>query len=412
MANVSRNGSFAGYNGLARNSSQSSRISREVELERHQSMASVMSRDTVMGSQRLLDRLELDDDLPWENSVNPLQQLQQSGLSTPFEDTDVSSEQNTSSVNNFINAGGNNKSSRRSRGFGSLRNSLRLKKNSIPEDDTSAIKTAEALGSTVSQVQRTTPVVVGHTNIDEQAYGRATLEINDEDEGGENQDQSNGQAEKASLSVCGGPTGQQKARPVSAVPVPREDPNELRVKKAIQLRKDGNPREASYQLSIAAHHGSRNAMLLYGLSLRYGYGLRVDPKQSFLWISRAASYDLILDANSNFSVDPFNLKEDSIPKVPPEPEAKAYFELAISYLNGFGVDKNENRALQFFEKSASLGNVEGMSQAGLLWQKKGPHGRKKDLHRSAAWLREAEKRGSENVGNSWIHKEKYLQRKE
>lgn len=332
-------------------------------LERHQLIASVVSTDLVLSLQRLLDRLDLGDDLPWEQPSNPLQSLRNA---PPMA---------------FINT---------------PRDSLL---DSVAENDELAIQTAQALGSKVNEVRHNP--VVGHATYEE-AYNLAVVEGEPDsdatDDGGFGSGPSTPKmALRASLS-----------RPTT--PPPREDPNEARVKKALQLRKQGNPREASYQLSIAAHHGSKNAMLLYGLSLRYGYGLRVDAKQSFAWICKAADFDATLDANHNFGIDPFNLTESSIPKVPPEPEAKAFFEIGVAYLNGIGVDKNENRALQFLEKSASLGEVEAMSQAGLLWQKKG-QGRKKDLNRSAAWLRFAEARGAQSYGNSWIYKEKYMKRK-
>lgn len=429
---------------LSRNNSQIIG-NAQANLSRHQSVASVSSIDTVATSGRLLDRLELDDDLPWANNSSPgsstsnlrhnLQSKRQpspsagAGLSYGglINNGSANGPARRSVTNNNNSSNSNSKNGTR---FVNRLDSLRYNNSAAQSQEsiTSAAKTAAALGSTVSEVQNTQPVVVGHIDVDQQAFAKATLEMNDEDDDEVNGNDTNtlsrfNTAQSSSSSTAqsqmylnannsSASANSKRSSEFSGAPAKRIDPNELRVKKAIQLRKEGKPREASYELSIAAHHGSKSAMLLYGLSLRYGYGLRVDPKQSFLWISRSAGCDLILNANSNYSVDPFSLSDATIPKPMPEPDGKAFFELGIAFLNGIGTEKDENRALQFFEKSASLGNVDAMTQAGMLWSKKGHHGRKKDLYRSAAWLRFADKRGADNVGNSWIYKDKYIKRKE
>lgn len=177
---------------------------------------------------------------------------------------------------------------------------------------------------------------------------------------------------------------------------------EDRVSLAVQLRNTGNAKEASYQLQIAANQGSRDAMLLYGLSLRYGYGVRKDEKASFLWLCRSA--DLELDFK--FEIDPFDLKKPDLPAKLPEPLAPALFEVGVSYIRGMGTDKDELLGIQIVEKAASLGYVDAMCQAGQFWSKKSHH-RKKNLHRAAAWFRLAEQFGAKLIGNSWIYKPKY-----
>ncbi|ODV60606.1 Dsf2p ASCRUDRAFT_24010, partial [Ascoidea rubescens DSM 1968] len=82
-------------------------------------------------------------------------------------------------------------------------------------------------------------------------------------------------------------------------------------------------------------------------------------------------------------------------------------EIGMSFINGWGVERNENKGLEFVEKSASLGYVEAMVEAGNIWSKKGSH-RKKNLYRAAVWYRFADKRGAKLIGTSWIYKEKYM----
>lgn len=367
--------------GQSQNGSSGSGIDRQTQLDRHNSLASVNSISTTLtAGGRLLDNLDLDEELNWlkhENSLEGLRQLHRN-----------------SSVNRHIF---NNIASQRvanSRKNNPVQYQTRQMNSNRIEEEEERPKIVEA----------ETPVMVGH--VAHQDFEKATLEMNYDDD--EYTDLGDAQSH---IDTAGSPYLMNNTS-VTDLSIPKyEDKDELRVKKAMRLRKDGKPREASYELGIAAHNGNKTAMLLYGLSLRYGDGLRKDPKQSFLWVGRAAGYDLILNANSNYSVDPFNLSEELIPKVMPEPDAKAYFELGIAFLNGIGTEKDENKAIQFLEKSASLGNIESMTQAGLLWSKKGPHGRKKDMFRSAAWLRFADKRGADNVGNSWIYKDKYMNKK-
>lgn len=181
---------------------------------------------------------------------------------------------------------------------------------------------------------------------------------------------------------------------------------EERFQEALKQRLRNNWREAGYEFEQASKMGHTKAMYLYGLALKHGTGVRKNTHASLEWLLKAAGiyYE---DSDKDYSVDPFDLREEDIPKVAPDPEAKAFYLLGVFYIDA---NKDENKALQFLEKSASLGQVEAMAQAGMLWQKKGPN-RKKDMNRAACWLRHAEKRGLTEAGNSWIYKSKYMAKK-
>ncbi|KAK9363401.1 hypothetical protein V1504DRAFT_437912 [Lipomyces starkeyi] len=85
----------------------------------------------------------------------------------------------------------------------------------------------------------------------------------------------------------------------------------------------------------------------------------------------------------------------------------AMYELGVSYLNSWGVAKDEYMAMTCFELGAQLGDPDAMYELAVLWCRNGP-GRKKDLHKAAALYREAADKGVSTVGNCWIYKEKYL----
>ncbi|VUG19604.1 DEBR0S5_07074g1_1 [Brettanomyces bruxellensis] len=184
---------------------------------------------------------------------------------------------------------------------------------------------------------------------------------------------------------------------------------ESRVSMAIALRKSGNSGEATHQLRIAASQGNIEAMFLYGLSLRYGYGVPIQERESFLWICDSAN--ITPDSSYNFDVSPKRiLKQLAQPGsalTPQEPQTSVYFEIGQAYLHGWGCAVSRRQALQFFELSGSLGYTDAMCEAGKMWTSKKLNGERRDLARAATWFRLAEKCGAELLGSRWFHKKRY-----
>lgn len=184
---------------------------------------------------------------------------------------------------------------------------------------------------------------------------------------------------------------------------------ESRVSMAIALRKSGNSKEATYHLQIAASQGNVEAMFLYGLSLRYGYGVPIQQRESFLWICESG--DIIPDRAYNFEVSPKKVLMDLIRTndtlTPKEPQTSVYFELGQAYLHGWGCAVSKRQALEFFELSGSLGYTDAMCEAGKMWTSKKLNGDKRDLARAAMWFRLAEKCGAELLGSKWFNKKRY-----
>lgn len=143
---------------------------------------------------------------------------------------------------------------------------------------------------------------------------------------------------------------------------------ESRVAMAIALRKSGDTREASYQLRMAAAQGNREALFLYGLSLRYGYGVARQPRESFLCICEAG--EIAPDRPYEFHVDPaalLNRCRTTHRRIQPhEPRCSILFEIGQAYLHGWGCRVNRREALEFFELAGSLGYVDAMNEAGKL----------------------------------------------
>ncbi|OWB58872.1 hypothetical protein B5S28_g4961 [[Candida] boidinii] len=197
---------------------------------------------------------------------------------------------------------------------------------------------------------------------------------------------------------------------------------EQQVAMAISLRKSGKSKEATYALYLASKQGSKEAMLLYGLSLRYGYGVPKDPRKSFKYLCKAGDIDP--SKSYSFNINPKELDAAKLISTSNDTVSSALFEIGQSFMNGWGVKINELQGLEFIEKSASLGYVDAMCESGSLWTKplkvsnqnqnlsnanENQLVRQKDLWRAATWFRLAEKCGANIIENSWIYKQKYMQ---
>ncbi len=207
-----------------------------------------------------------------------------------------------------------------------------------------------------------------------------------------------------------------------------------RVARAIELQEQENYREATYELQMASLAGDKVAMLLYGLALRNGWGIRKNEAQAIKWFEKAADIDIDkLEEEENDtkkskknkenkekkgkfnSIDPLYLeKKNLIPNKSPNPQlSTALYEIGMSFCNPRTNAeskeekvKNERMAIKCLEMAASMGDGDAMQQAGVIWMTKS-YKRKKNMMRSAAWFRLSDKKGISMVGNSWVYKDKY-----
>lgn len=195
---------------------------------------------------------------------------------------------------------------------------------------------------------------------------------------------------------------------------------------AIDMRKAGNLHASALRLRQACQKGNRTAFLLYGLALRYGYGVDTDYIQSFYYIKLSTAIKSWHNEVFNLNVDPFRLERNLDAYVPTkleEPLVPALYECGIAYLKGFGApDIDEFKGLKCLEKAASMGHVDSMCLSGIIWSQDQEAGklapksssnyesrfRKKDVAKAASWFRIADKRGANLIGSDWIYKDKYL----
>lgn len=229
---------------------------------------------------------------------------------------------------------------------------------------------------------------------------------------------------------------------------------EVSTKKAIQLRLLGNHREASYQLQITASppYNYPRAMYLYAQALKLGQGVKLNEPLAVKWLCRCVLVSYIMETTAldepsltkyvsrlnellpsellkliTQNLDPESLDVfkifDTFLSYPSSTITRmvtnnlkdgntvggAYYQLGQCLIQGSGLPKDEANARLMFAKSASLGYGDAMVALGELWGTKSKHF-KKDLTIAALWLRIGEMFGKRDLGNSWIYKDKYMER--
>lgn len=131
---------------------------------------------------------------------------------------------------------------------------------------------------------------------------------------------------------------------------------------------------------------------MYGLALRHGWGCDPSPTESLRYLSMAAA--------SSASVEAEALKAGSSKGGAAKGElVLAIFELANSFRNGQGCDKDPVAARRYYETAAELGDTDAMLE--VAWCYLEGYGGKKDKTKAAQYLRKAEKKGVKEAGNSW-----------
>ncbi|RMZ86291.1 hypothetical protein DV736_g6483, partial [Chaetothyriales sp. CBS 134916] len=179
------------------------------------------------------------------------------------------------------------------------------------------------------------------------------------------------------------------------------------VTKAIDLHEHGDLKESTYHLRIAAKQNHPTGMLLYALACRHGWGMRPNPTEGVQWLRKAvdlSQLEVAEDENPNPTSN--RRQADFVEKKAHRAQfALSVYELGQCHLNGWGMEMDKALALRCFEMAGTWGDVDALTEAGFCYAQ--GIGCKKDLKKAAKWYREAEKRGANTVGNSWIHKEKY-----
>ncbi|EIT80086.1 hypothetical protein BDV35DRAFT_31884 [Aspergillus flavus] len=176
------------------------------------------------------------------------------------------------------------------------------------------------------------------------------------------------------------------------------------VTKGIECHEKGSLQESTYHLRVAAKQDHPTGMLLYALACRHGWGMRPNQQEGVRWLRKAVdSVGLELMDDSNPAM-PSRVRE--LQKAYRAQFALSIYELGVSHLNGWGIEQDKSLALRCFEVAGQWGDTDALVEAGYCYSE--GIGCKKDLKKAAKFYRQAEAKGVNMVGNSWIHKDKYL----
>jgi TPR repeat protein len=183
--------------------------------------------------------------------------------------------------------------------------------------------------------------------------------------------------------------------------------DELLVQKGIAHHEAGELEQATECFRRAAEMSNPNGMFLYGISLRHGWGCTPQPTVAFRYLQKAAEAavgDLNNLEGPNALMNLQNLSGKGV-TVAKKELVLAIHELGVCFRHGWGVPKNKQTAVYYFELAANMGDPDAQNDLGFCYY----HGEgvKRDLYKAAKYYRMAHKQGVSAVGNSWIFKKKY-----
>ncbi|KAF2201777.1 hypothetical protein GQ43DRAFT_21768 [Delitschia confertaspora ATCC 74209] len=176
--------------------------------------------------------------------------------------------------------------------------------------------------------------------------------------------------------------------------------------KGVELHEAGEFMKSTYHLRLAARAGLPEGMFWYGLACRHGWGMRENKAEAMQWLRRAVDSGQLEIANDE-DQDRQGRPADVVKRKKHQAQyAAAIYELGKCYAEGWGTRVDKSLALRYFEIAGNWGDSDALTEAGYYYCK--GIGCKKDMSKAAKLYRAAEAKGVSMVGNSWIHKEKYM----
>ncbi|KAF9117044.1 hypothetical protein BGX27_005594 [Mortierella sp. AM989] len=240
------------------------------------------------------------------------------------------------------------------------------------------------------------------------------------------------------------------------------------IQKAIELHENNQLEDATHYFKLAAQFENPLGQLMYGLSLRHGWGCKPNPSEAITYLQRAAEYAMgemnelkpisITRSSHHTITSETSQRQQQSVLSPLSPQAKldekqhqqpqldndatnsssnrqptshqtlrrmgsmdrkeamtmarkelvmALYELGMSYLKGWGVAKDKAVGFTYFKIAADLGDPDSQNETALCYYE--GIGVEKDMYESAKYYRLAASQGSTQLGNSWIWKPKYDQ---
>ncbi|KAF8807153.1 hypothetical protein BYT27DRAFT_7189242 [Phlegmacium glaucopus] len=154
-----------------------------------------------------------------------------------------------------------------------------------------------------------------------------------------------------------------------------------------------------FERSAIEGGGCGVGMLMYGLTLRHGWGCAKNEKAGFKWLRKAAEYAVE-------DLERVRMNGDMDVKVIETELVLAIYEVGQCFFHGWGVAKDQKMAVSYYTVAARLGD--GDAQVDLGFCLANGKGCKKDKKSAARWYRAAVSQGQSDVGLAWIYKQKYL----
>lgn len=135
--------------------------------------------------------------------------------------------------------------------------------------------------------------------------------------------------------------------------------SDVSIQEAIRLHEEGDlTRSTNMFGALANPKGTNNtlAQVLYGLALRHGWGIPIEPEKAIHYLSLAASNSASIEEQALAS----GLKKGGAAK---GELVLAIFELANCFRHGWGIKKDAVAGRQYYETAANLGDTDAMEEA-------------------------------------------------
>ena len=195
-------------------------------------------------------------------------------------------------------------------------------------------------------------------------------------------------------------------RPPSSYSVKSETPSMLTtpqeyLQQGIQHHEANRLGESArcFERSAIEGGGCGVGMLMYGLTLRHGWGCAKNEKMGFKWLMKAAEHAVgdLERLRTGGGQEAAGVVETEL--------VLAIYEVGQCFFHGWGVAKDQKMAVSYYSVAARLGD--GDAQADYAYCLANGKGCKKDKKEAADWYRKAIAQGQSDVGLAWIYKDKY-----
>lgn len=153
----------------------------------------------------------------------------------------------------------------------------------------------------------------------------------------------------------------------------------------------GNYQVAASQFKLAADNGNADAMFHLGLCYHDGFGVEKDANEAVKWYQKAVNGG---NAEAQAYLDALTSVIDEVKQLTEAAEngdADAMRTVAFAYFAGSGVKPSDEEAAKWFLKAAENGNVSAMYDVGLCYEQ--GVGVKTNAEEAVKWFRMSADKG-------------------